>query len=138
MAVGRSRRASFGLFRKGQCLIQTFCCIRKQGTSSRGVELVVAKKKSGRRGSKKRRGPGPFTAFFSPLFLPLALMSEEITIEFASPLGPDLVDFESRNTKAFKCPLCSGAVLPPRIAILTEVQVQNTRWPSATTLSTPF
>lgn len=40
-----------------------------------------------------------------------------------SPVGPDLVDFENRNTKAFKCPLCRGAVLPKATAILTEIHV---------------
>lgn len=51
-------------------------------------------------------------------------MSEEIAFQVTSPIGPELVDFESRNTKSFKCPLCAGAILPPREAILSEIQVR--------------
>ena len=59
-----------------------------------------------------------------PLWLS-SIMSTEITFEIRSPIGADLVDFEQRNTKAFKCPLCAGAILPPREAVLTETDVRT-------------
>lgn len=51
-------------------------------------------------------------------------MANANSLQITSPIGADLVDFENRNTKAFKCPLCAGATLPKGEAILTEIDVR--------------
>lgn len=51
-------------------------------------------------------------------------MGDSNALQISSPVGPDLTDFESRNTKAFKCPLCHQAVLPKGEAVLSQKEVR--------------
>lgn len=60
---------------------------------------------------------------FQSSFIGHTIMNSENAFSFSSPIGPDLTDFEQRNTKAFKCPLCQGNILPAGEAILTEISV---------------